>query len=81
MLLQRGYVEGETLVIEQRAADVETRLSAHAAELVHLKVAVILAEGPAALTAAATATREIPIVAMPCGCNSIATPEHRRRRP
>jgi putative ABC transport system substrate-binding protein len=58
-----GYVEGQNLVIERRYADgYDERLPALAAELVQLKVEVIVASGPSPARAAHHATRTIPIV-------------------
>ena len=58
-----GYVEGQNLVIEYRYAEgSEERLRDLAAELVRLKVDVMVAEGAAAIRAAQHATRTIPIV-------------------
>jgi putative ABC transport system substrate-binding protein len=58
-----GYVEGRNLVIEYRSAEGKVeRLPALAAELVALKVDVILAPAPAHALAAMQATRTIPIV-------------------
>ena len=57
-----GYVEGQNLVIESRYADGETgRLFFLAAELVRLKVAIIVTWGPG-IPAAMSATTTIPIV-------------------
>jgi putative ABC transport system substrate-binding protein len=57
-----GYVEGQNLVIEWRYADGETdRLSSLAAELVRLKVAIIVTWGPG-IPPARSATTTIPIV-------------------
>jgi hypothetical protein len=58
-LRKNGY-----LVVQQRGADNPQQFSVDAAELVRLKVTVIFVEGPAALKAAARATRDIPIVAI-----------------
>jgi hypothetical protein len=62
-LNQTGYVEGRNLVIEYRwAANQADRLPALAADLVQLRVAVIVAPGllPAlAAKAATTSIREI----------------------
>src|SRR6266581_1255665 len=58
-----GYVEGQNIVIEWRSAD-ETlnRLPALAAELVDLKVAVIVAGDNASTAAAKEVTKTVPIV-------------------
>jgi putative ABC transport system substrate-binding protein len=61
-LKEAGYVEGQNLAIEYRFADNQyDRLSALAADLVRRRVALIVANGPAARTATA-ATTTIPIV-------------------
>jgi putative ABC transport system substrate-binding protein len=58
-----GYVESQNIVINERhAAARPERLPALAAELVHLKVDVIVAIGDAAASAAKKATSTIPIV-------------------
>ena len=58
-----GYVEGKNLVIEWRFADGQyERLPGLAAELVRLKVDVIVAGGPPVISAAQKATTTIPIV-------------------
>ena len=58
-----GYVEGRNLVIEWRFADGQfERLPGLTAELVRLKVDVIVAAGPSAIIAAQKATTTIPIV-------------------
>src|SRR5258706_13068885 len=58
-----GYVEGKNLVIEWRFADNKyERLPDLAAELVRLKVDVIVTAGPATISAAQKATTTIPIV-------------------
>jgi ABC-type uncharacterized transport system substrate-binding protein len=62
-LNQIGYVEGRNLVIEYRwAANQADRLSALAAELVRIQVAVIVAAGLLPALAAKSATTSIPIV-------------------
>ena len=58
-----GYVEGKNLVIEYRYAEGKAeRLPDLAAELVHLKVDVLVAGGAPAIRAAQLATRTIPII-------------------
>jgi putative ABC transport system substrate-binding protein len=58
-----GYVEGKNIVIEYRWAEGNyERLTGLAAELVHLKVDVIVAAGPPAIQHAQHATTTIPIV-------------------
>jgi len=58
-----GYVEGQNLVIESRyTEDRDERLPALAADLVRIRVDVIVAWGGLAIDAAQRATREIPIV-------------------
>ena len=62
-LRELGYVEGSNLAIEWRDAEGKTeRFDDLAAELVHLKVDVIVAGVPAATLAAKRATASIPIV-------------------
>jgi putative tryptophan/tyrosine transport system substrate-binding protein len=64
-LREAGYVEGENIVIERRYADGRPdRLAAMAAELVRLKVDVILAAGQPSREAARKATTTIPIVTL-----------------
>jgi putative ABC transport system substrate-binding protein len=58
-----GYVEGKNIVIERRWADGKfDRLPALAAELVRLKVDIIVTAGPPATRPAKQATSTIPIV-------------------
>ena len=62
-LREFGYVEGKTIVIEWRSAEGKLdRLPALAAELVRLKVDVIVTSGPTPTSAAKEATVTIPIV-------------------
>ena len=63
-----GYVEGRNLVIEYRSAEGKfERFPAVAAELVALKVDVIVAPGTPAALAAKQATRTLPIVFIAVG--------------
>ena len=62
-LRELGYVEGKNIVIEWRSAEEKLdRLSALAAELVRLKLDVIVTGGPTATRSAKEATSTIPIV-------------------
>jgi putative ABC transport system substrate-binding protein len=62
-LRQLGYAEGKDFVIEYRDADRKLdRLNEFAAELVRLKVDVIVTQGPASTRTAKAATATIPIV-------------------
>ena len=62
-LNQTGYIEGRNLVIEYRwAGNQADRLAALAADLVQLRVAVIVSPGLVATLAAKAATTSIPIV-------------------
>jgi putative tryptophan/tyrosine transport system substrate-binding protein len=62
-LRELGYVEGQTIVIEYRWAEAKyERFPRLAAELVHLRVDVIVATVAAAVRAAKHATNAIPIV-------------------
>ena len=62
-LRELGYLEGQNIAFEPRFADGKSdRLSASAAELVGLKVDVIVTSGTPAALAAKHATRTIPIV-------------------
>ena len=63
-----GYIEGKNIVIEWRFADGKyERLPALAAELVQLKVDVLIAPNPPAVEAAWQATTAIPIVMVVVG--------------
>jgi len=62
-LRELGYVEGKDMIIEWRYAEQKLdRLPALAAELVRLKVDVIVTSGPSVTRAAKAATTTIPIV-------------------
>jgi len=62
-LRERGYMEGENLVIERRWAEGRVeRFPSHAAELVSLRVALILAVSTPGARAAKQATSAVPIV-------------------
>jgi len=67
-LRDHGYVERQNIVVEWRSAEGKTdRIDALAAELVRLKVAVIIAELTPAARAAKNATHTIPIVMASAG--------------
>jgi putative tryptophan/tyrosine transport system substrate-binding protein len=62
-LRELGYDEGKNILIEYRYAEAKLdRLSALAAELVHLGVDIIVLAGPAGIRPAKEATNRIPIV-------------------
>ena len=72
-LRELGYVEGKNIVIEWRWAEGKTeRLPDLAAELVRLKVDVIVTAGPAVTRIAKEATTSIPIV-MPQGGDPVGS--------
>jgi putative ABC transport system substrate-binding protein len=76
-----GYVEGKNIVIEYRYAEGKVdRLPALAAELVHLKVDVIVTAGPVNTRAAKQATNTIPIIMTqdpdPIGSGFVASLAH-----
>jgi putative ABC transport system substrate-binding protein len=60
-LKEAGFVEGQDVTIEYRSAEDQTRLPLIVADLIRRPVAVIVANGPAALAAKA-ATSTVPIV-------------------
>jgi putative ABC transport system substrate-binding protein len=63
-----GWIEGQNILIERRFADGSAnRLKDSAAELVRLKVDVIVAVASAATLAAKDATTSIPIVFVNAG--------------
>jgi putative ABC transport system substrate-binding protein len=70
-----GWVEGRNLLVERRIAEAsDERLVQAAAELVRLRVDVILAaSGPASLNAAREATKTIPIVMVASSRDPIGT--------
>jgi putative tryptophan/tyrosine transport system substrate-binding protein len=73
-LRQLGYVERQTVAIEVRDAQGNAdRLPGFAAELVRLKIDVIVAAGSDALRAAQQATRTIPIVMAVGGGDLVAS--------
>jgi putative ABC transport system substrate-binding protein len=62
-LRERGYVEGKNIVIEQRWGEGKPeRFPSLAAELIKLKVDIIVTSGPQAVRAVQHATTTIPIV-------------------
>ena len=68
-----GYVEGQNLVYEARFAEGKfERLPDLAAELVRLKVDVIVSQGGASTEAARRATSTIPIVMAPASGDAVA---------
>jgi putative tryptophan/tyrosine transport system substrate-binding protein len=73
-LREHGYVEGKNIVIEYRfSEDRNDRLPALAAELVNLKVELIVASGTPASFAARDATSTIPIVMGGLSANPVET--------
>jgi putative ABC transport system substrate-binding protein len=65
-LRELGYVEGQNIAIEYRSAEIKLdRLPDLAAELVRLKVDIIVAAATPAILAAKNATSTIPIVMAP----------------
>jgi len=58
-----GYIEGESVILRGSEGDPQ-RLPELAAELINLKVGVLIAVGPAALRVANQATKTTPIVAI-----------------
>jgi putative ABC transport system substrate-binding protein len=72
-LRDHGYVEGGSIALELRSADgAYERLPELAADLARLKVDVLVAFGIKALTAAAGATKTIPIVIPATGSDPVA---------
>jgi putative ABC transport system substrate-binding protein len=73
-LRELGYVEGQNVVYEARFAEGKVdRLPGLAAELVSLKVDVIVATGGPSAAAAKRATSTIPIVIAPASGDTVAT--------
>ena len=74
-LRELGYVEGQNIAIERRYSEgVSERLPDLAAELVRLKVDVIVVDACGApINAASQATRTIPIVVAACNDDLVAT--------
>ena len=73
-LREQGYVEGQNIVIEYRfSEDRNDRLPELAAELITLKVELIVASGTPASFAAKQATSTIPIVLAGLAANPVET--------
>jgi len=73
-LREHGYVEGQNIVIEYRFSEARNdRLPELAAELVAMKVELIVASGSLASFAAGKATRTIPIVMGSLAANPVET--------
>ncbi len=71
-LRERGHIEGQNIVIEYRYAEGKLdRLPDLAAELVRLKVDIILGGGDIPIRAAKNATKTIPIVMMGTGSDPV----------
>jgi len=71
-LRERGYIEGQNITIEYRYGEGKLdRLPELAAELVRLKVEIILVSGAIAVRAAKNATKTIPIVMMGTGADPV----------
>jgi putative tryptophan/tyrosine transport system substrate-binding protein len=72
-LAKLGYVDGQNLAIEFRAAEGEVdRLRDLAVELIERRVKVLLVTGPTALKAARTVTATVPIVAIDLETDPVA---------
>ena len=70
-----SYIEGKSVVVEARYGEgKEDRLPALAAELVHLRVDIIVAGGGNATLAAKNATKNIPIIFL--SATSLNSPSH-----
>ncbi|MGZ8466865.1 MAG: ABC transporter substrate binding protein, partial [Candidatus Binatia bacterium] len=71
-LRERGYVEGQNIATEYRYSEGKTdRLPELAAELVRLKVDIIVAGGDPGIRAAKNATKTISIVTMGGGADPV----------
>jgi putative tryptophan/tyrosine transport system substrate-binding protein len=71
-LRERGHIEGQNIAIEYRYAEGKIdRFSELAAELVRLKVDIILVSGDRGILAAKNATKTIPIVTMGAGLDPV----------
>jgi putative ABC transport system substrate-binding protein len=71
-LREFGYIEGQNIAIEYRYAEAKLdRLPALAAELVRLKVDIIVTGGDPPVRAARNATKTIPIVMMGAGVDPV----------
>jgi putative ABC transport system substrate-binding protein len=71
-LRERGYIEGQNIATEYRYAEGKTdRFPELAAELVRLKVDIILVTGERGILAAKNATKTIPIVMTGGGSNPV----------
>src|ERR1700694_4928108 len=67
-LAERGYMPGKTFILEERYAnEVPERVATLAAELVNLKVDVVVSQAGAAVVALHRATSTIPIVVVGIG--------------
>ena len=73
-LRELGYIEGQNVIYEARFAEGKVdQLPGLAAELLALKVDIIVAQGRPAVVAAARATSTIPIVIAPASSDAVAT--------
>ena len=71
-LRERGYIEGKNIATEYRYAEGKSdRLPELAAELVRLKVDIIIAGGDSLILAAKNATKAIPIVMVGAGSDPV----------
>jgi putative tryptophan/tyrosine transport system substrate-binding protein len=77
-----GYIDGKNIVLEQRYAEgMEERLPALVAELIELKVDIIVVPGFAAIRAAKQATKSVPVVMIATGDPVAAGLIHSLARP